>query len=323
MKLPRRRFLNLSASAAALQLLPCIARAETYPARPVRIIVGFPVGGPSDTLARLIAKWLSDRLGQQFIVENRPGFDGNGAYEAVVKSPPDGYSLLMISTPHAINATLYKNRNFNIVRDITPVAGIMRAPSIMAVAPSLPAKTVPEFIAYAKARPDKIKMASVGIANRLSGELFKMMTGLNMTYLGSSSLVDMLAALFRSQTQVVFDSLSSTVEYIRTKKLRALAVTTANRAEALPEIPPVGDFVPGYEASAWFGIAAPRDTPTEITALLNTEINLGLAHPGLKGRLADLGGSALLGTAAEFGTFLVDETEKWRKVVTFAGVKLN
>jgi tripartite-type tricarboxylate transporter receptor subunit TctC len=289
MTLPRRRCLKLAIGAAALQLLPRIARAVTYPTRPVRIIVGFSPGGPSDTLARLVAKWLSDRLGQQFTVENRLGGDGNIAAEAIVRSPPDGYSLLMISTPNAINATLYGNLNFNVMRDVAPVAGIMRAPNIMAVAPSLPVTTVPEFIAYAKARPDKIKMTSVGLANRLSGELFKMMTGLNISYLGGSSLVDMLAGLFRAQTHVVFDNLSSTVEYLRTKKLRALAVTTANRTEALPDIPPVGDFVRGYEASAWFGVAAPRDTPTEIAALLNSEINLGLAHPVLKARLAGLG----------------------------------
>ena len=323
MNLARRGCLSLAAGAAALHLLPRAARGQTYPTQPVYLTVGFPAGGPSDILARLVGKWLSERLGQQFIVENRPGGGGNVAAEAVVRSPPDGYRLLMISTPNAINATLYGNLSFDFTRDIAPVAGIMRVPSVMAVSPSLPVKTVPEFIAYAKARPEKIKMASVGIANRLSGELFKMMTGINMSYLGSPSLVDMLAGLFRGQTHVAFDGLLSSIEYVRTKKLRVLAVTTANRAEALPEIPPIGDFVQGYEASAWFGVGAPRGTAPEITELLNREINLGLAHPVLKARLTDLGGSPLPGTALDFGTLLADETEKWRRVVTFSGAKLN
>jgi tripartite-type tricarboxylate transporter receptor subunit TctC len=323
MRLARRGCLNLAAGAAALHLLPHTARAQAYPTQPVYLTVGFPAGGPSDTVARLMSKWLSERLGQQFIVENRPGGGGNLAAESVVRSPSDGYRLLMISTPSAINASLYDNLSFDFTRDIAPVAGIMRVANVMAVSPSLPVKTVPEFIAYAKARPDKIKMASVGIANRLSGELFKMMTGINMSYLGSPSLVDMLASLFRGQTHVAFDGLASSVEYVRTRKLRALAVTTATRAEALPDVPSLGDFVRGYEASAWFGIGAPRGTPPDITELLNREINLGLAHPILKARLADLRGSALPGTAADFGSFLADETEKWRRVVTFSGAKLN
>jgi tripartite-type tricarboxylate transporter receptor subunit TctC len=323
MKLPRRKYLELAAGAAALQLLPRIARAQTYPTRPVQVTVGFPAGGPSDTLARLLGQWLFERLGQRFIVENRLGAGGNIAAEAVVRSPPDGYRLLMISTPNTINATLYGNLSFDITRDVAPVAGIMRAANIMAVSPSLPVKTVPEFIAYAKAHPDKVKMASVGLANRLSGELFKMMTGINMSYIGSSSLVDMLTGLFRGQTHVAFESVLSSMDYIRTKKLRGLAVTTATRAEALPEIPPLGDFVRGYEASAWFGLGAPRDTPSEVTSLLNREINLGLAHPVLKARLADLGGTPLSATPVEFGTLLADETEKWRRVVTFSGVSLN
>jgi tripartite-type tricarboxylate transporter receptor subunit TctC len=323
MKLPRRKYLELAAGAAALQLLPRIARAQSYPTRPVHVTVGFPAGGPSDTLARLLGQWLFERLGQRFIVENQLGAGGNIAAEAVVGSPPDGYRLLMISTPNTINATLYGNLTFDITRDVAPVAGIMRAANIMAVSPSLPVKTVPEFIAYAKAHPDKVKMASIGLANRLSGELFKMMTGINMSYIGSSSLVDMLTGLFRGQTHVAFESVLSSMDYIRTKKLRGLAVTTATRAEALPEIPPLGDFVRGYEASAWFGLGAPRDTPTEVTSLLNREINLGLAHPVLKARLADLGGAPLSATPVEFGTLLADETEKWRRVVTFSGVRLN
>jgi tripartite-type tricarboxylate transporter receptor subunit TctC len=323
MSLSRRGCMRLAAGASAFPLLPRIARAQTYPTRPVHITVGFAAGGPSDTIARLVGKWLSERLGQQFIVENRPGAGGNIAAEAVVRSLPDGYRLLMISTPNAINATLYDNLSFDITRDIAPVAGIMRVADVMAVSPSLPIKTVPEFIAYAKARPDRVKMASVGIANRLAGELFKMMTGINISHLANTSLVDMLAGLFRGQTHVAFESLSSSIEYIRTKKLRALAVTTANRAEALPEIPTVGDFVRGYEASAWFGVGAPRDTVPEIIELLNRQINLGLAHPILKARLADLAGTTLPGTRTEFGTLLADETEKWRRVVTFSGAKLN
>jgi tripartite-type tricarboxylate transporter receptor subunit TctC len=320
-QLPRRGYLQLAAGAAVLKLFPRNAWAQAYPTRPVRIIVGFPAGGPSDTLARLVGKWLSERLRQQFIVENHPGGASSVAVESVVRSPPDGYTLLMMSTPNAINATLYDNLNFDITRDIAPVAGIMRVANIMAVSPSLPVKTVPEFIAYAKARPAKIKMASVGIANRLSGELFKMMTGLNMGNVASSSVVDLLSGLFRGQTQVAFESAASLIDYVRTKKLRPLAVTTAKRMEKLPEVPPVGDFVSGYEASAWFGVGAPRETPPEITDLLNKEINIGLAHPALQARLADLWGTPLPGTADEFGNILTRDTEKWRKVVTFSGAK--
>jgi tripartite-type tricarboxylate transporter receptor subunit TctC len=319
----RRRILHLAAGTAALPFFSRTARLQGYPTGPVRIIVGFPAGGPSDTLGRLVAKWLSERLGQQFTVENRPGLAGNTATENVIRSAPDGNTLLMISTPNAINATLYNNLKFDITRDIAPIAGVMRAPNIMAVAPSLRIKTVPEFIAYTKAHPNKIKMASVGIATRLSGELFKMMTGLNFSYLGSPSVVDMLAGLFRAQTQVIFDSLSSSLEYVRTKKLLPLAVTTASRSDALPEVPSIGDFVSGYEASAWFGLGAPRDTSTEIADLLNREINLGLAHPILKARLADLAGVPIFGTATEFGALLTEETEKWRKVITFSGIKPN
>jgi tripartite-type tricarboxylate transporter receptor subunit TctC len=323
MKIPRRQILSLAAGAATVTAFSEAARPEAYPARPVRIIVGFPAGGPSDILARLIGKWLSERVGQQFFVENLSGAGSSIAAEAVVRSPPDGYTLLLVGTPNTINASLYNNLNFDITRDIAPIAGIMRVPNVVAVAPSLPVKTLPDFIAYAKARPDKIKMASVGVATRLSGELFKMMTGLSMSYVGSSSLVDMLAGLFRAQTQVAFDGLPSSVEYIRTKKLRALAVTTASRSNVLPEIPPVGDFVRGYEASAWFGLGASRETPAEIVDLLNREINLALANRILKGRIADLGGTELPGTPAEFGTLLSDETEKWRRVVLFSGINAN
>jgi tripartite-type tricarboxylate transporter receptor subunit TctC len=323
MQFSRRRILHLVAGAAALPFFSRTARLQGYPTGPVRIIVGFPAGGPSDTLGRLLARWLSERLGQQFTVENQPGLAGNIAAENVIRSPPDGNTLLMISTPNAINATLYNNLKFDITRDIAPIAGVMRAPNIMAVAPSLRIKTVPEFIAYTKAHPNKIKMASVGIATRLSGELFKMMTGLNFSYLGSPSVVDMLAGLFRAQTHVIFDGLSSSLEYVRTKKLLPLAVTTASRSDALPEVPSIGDFVSGYEASAWFGVGAPRDTPTEIADLLNREINLGLAHPILKARLADFQGVPIFGTATGFGALLTEETEKWRKVITFSGIKPN
>jgi tripartite-type tricarboxylate transporter receptor subunit TctC len=323
MILPRRRFLHLAAGAAALPIAFRRARAQTYPARPVRLIVGFPPGGTSDVLARLIGEWLSERLGQRFIVENRPGAASNTAVEAVVKSPPDGYTLLMISTVNAINATLYGNLNFDLTRDLAPVANIMRLPNVMAVSPSLPVKTVPEFIAYAKARPDKIKMASLGFATRLSGELFRMMTGINMAYVPNLSSVAMLTGLFGGQTHVAFEGLPSLIESFRTKKLHPLAVTTATRVAALPEIPTVGDFVRGYEASAWFGIGAARDTPAEIIDVLNREINAGLAHHILKARIADLGGTALSATPADFGTLIAEERDKWGKVMKFSGAKPN
>jgi tripartite-type tricarboxylate transporter receptor subunit TctC len=323
MKLPRRRFLHLAAGAAALPIACRMARAQTYPARPVRLIVGFPPGGTSDVLARLIGEWLSERLGQRFIVENRPGAASNTAVEAVVKSPPDGYTLLMISTVNAINATLYGNLNFDLTRDLAPVANIMRLPNVMAVSPSLRVNTVPEFIAYAKARPDKIKMASLGFATRLSGELFRMMTGISMAYVPNLSSVAMLTGLFGGQTHVAFEGLPSLIESFRTKKLHPLAVTTATRVAALPEIPTVGDFVRGYEASAWFGIGAARDTPAEIIDVLNREINAGLAHHILKARIADLGGTGLSATPADFGTLIAEERDKWGKVMKFSGAKPN
>ena len=316
MKVPRRQFLRLAGGAVALPTVSGLARAQAYPARPVRIIVGFAAGGLNDIIARLVGQWLSERLGKPFITENRPGSGGNIAVEAVVNAPPDGYTLLMVSTPNAVNAT-----SDTPIRNITPVAGIMRMPNVMTVSPSLSVKTVPEFIAYAKARPGKVSMGSAGVAIHLAGELFKMMTGVNMTHVPHRASAAMFVGLFAGQTQVAFDTLPPSIEYIRTKKLRALAVTTGKRSDALPEVPTIGDFVPGYEASAWFGVGAPRDTPAEIIDVLNKEINAGLVHPILKARFSDLGGSAFSSSPAEFGKFIADEMEKWAKVVKFAGMK--
>jgi len=323
MNLARRGCLSLAAGAAALHLLPRAARGQTYPTQPVYLTVGFPAGGPSDILARLVGKWLSERLGQQFIVENRPGGGGNVAAEAVVRSPPDGYRLLMISTPNAINATLYGNLSFDFTRDIAPVAGIMRVPSVMAVSPSLPVKTVPEFIAYAKANSGKISMASPGngTMSHMSGELFKVMTGVNMVHVpyrgGAPALTDLIAG----QVQVMFMSPVGSIEYIRAGKLRALGVTTAVRSETLRDVPTIGDFVPGYEASAWFGIGAPRGTSPETVDQLNKEINAGLANPKIKARLADLGASVLVGSPADFGKLIATETERWGKLIRTSNIR--
>ena len=323
MKLPRRNFLHLAAGAAALPAASRIARAQAYPTRPVRIIVGFAPGGTADIIARLMGQWLSERLGQPFIIENRPGGGTNIATEAVVRAPADGYTLLMLSATQAINATLYDKLNFNFIRDIVPVAGTMRVPGIMVVNPSVPANTVPEFIAYAKANAGKLSMASGGIgsAGHISGELFKMMTGINIAHVpyrgGGPALTDLLAG----QVQVYFSPMPAAIEYIKAGKLRALAVTTAARSEALPDIATVAEFVPGYEASTWVGVGAPKATPTEIVEKLNKEINAALADPKIKARLADLGGTVLPGTPADFGKLIADETEKWGKVVKFTGIK--
>src|SRR5262245_18890110 len=292
MKLPRRQFLHLAAGAAALPFAPHVARAQAYPARPVRWIVGFPAGGGSDVLARLLGQWLSERLGQPFIIENRPGAGTNIAAEAVVRAPPDGYTLLQASTPAAINATLYDKLNFNFIRDIAPVAGINRATYVMAVQPSCPAKTVREFIAYAKANPGKINMASPGngTPQHLSGELFKMMADVNMIHVPYRGDAPALTDLLDGQVQLCFSGLVSSIEYIRTGKVRALAVTSAKPVETVPDIPTVDDFVPGYEASGWQGIGAPKSTPIEIVEKLNKEINAALADPKMKQRLLDLGG---------------------------------
>jgi tripartite-type tricarboxylate transporter receptor subunit TctC len=322
-KLPRRQFLHLAAGAVALPALSRIAWAQAYPTRPVRIVVGFPPGTSSDITARLIAEWLSQRLGQQVLVENRTGAGTNIAAETVVQASPDGYSLLWVTQTNAINATLYESLNFNFIRDIAPVAGVIRVPTVMMINPSVPAKTVPEFIAYAKANPDKINMSSPGIgsANHVLGELFQMMTGVKLVHIPykGSQFPDLLSG----QVQITFNPLPSSLNFINTGKLRALAVTSATRQAVLPDVPTVGEFVPGYEGNAWFGIGAPKNTPKEIVDKLNSEINAGLANPKLSARLIDLGGVPMSVTPAEFGKFIADETEKWGKVVKFAGLKVN
>jgi tripartite-type tricarboxylate transporter receptor subunit TctC len=321
-KLPRRQFLHLAAGAAALPAVSRFAQAQTYPVRPVRIVVGFPAGNASDIIVRLMAQSLSERLGQQFVVENRPGAGSSIATEVVVKAPADGYTLLMeVVTANAINATFYSNLNYNFIRDIAPVASIVSGPFVMVVNPSVPAKTLPEFIAYAKANPGKINMASAGngTATHLFGELFKVTAGvdlLHVPYRGS-----FLPDLLGGQVQVVFGPIAQFVELIRTGKLRALAVTTATRQPILPDIPTVTEFVSGYEASAWYGIGAPKNTPTEIIDRLNKEANAALADPRMMARLADIGVIPMPMTPAEFGKLIADETEKWGKVVRAANIK--
>jgi tripartite-type tricarboxylate transporter receptor subunit TctC len=323
MALARRRFLHLAASTAAFPTLSRFAWAQPYPARPVRMVVGFAAGGASDILARLLGQWLSERLGQQFIIENRPGATTNIATEAVVRAPPDGHTLLLISVSNVINAALYDRLTFNFVRDITPVAGVVRQPALMVVHPSVPAKTVPAFISYAKANPNKVNYGSIGIgsSNHVTGELFRMMTGIDMVHVpyrgGAPALTDLIAG----QVQVMFIGPVGSIQYVRDGQLRALAVTTATRAEALPDIPTVADFVPGFEASSWFGIGAPKNTPPEIVNMLNGEINAGLADPKIRARLAELGGTALPGSPADFGRLIVEETDKWGKVIRAANVK--
>jgi tripartite-type tricarboxylate transporter receptor subunit TctC len=324
MKRPhRRQFLHLAAGAAVLPVVSQIATAQAYPSRPVRLVVGFAAGGTQDVIARLLSSWLSERLGQQVVIENRAGAASNIAAEAVIKSPPDGYTLFMVGPNNAINASLYDKLNFDFVRDFAPVAGILRVPNVMEVHPSVPAKTVPEFIAYAKANPGRINMVSGGSGTsvHVSGELFKMMTGISMVHVpyrgAGPALIDLLAG----QGQVMFDNLPSSIGHIRAGKLRALAVTTAARSEALPDVSTVGEFVPGYEASAFFGLNAPKATPPEIIERLNKEINAILAEPGAKARFADLGGTVLPGSPASFGKLVADETEKWAKVVKFANIK--
>jgi tripartite-type tricarboxylate transporter receptor subunit TctC len=323
LKLPRRRFLYLATAAAALPSLARMAAAQTYPTRPVRLIIGYPPGGSADLTARLMGQWLSERLGQPFVIESRPGASTNIATEAVVRAPPDGYTLLLVAPANAINATLYEKLNFNFIGDIAPVAGIIRFPNVMVVNPLVPAKTVPEFIAYAKANPGRLNMASSGNGSTIhvSGELFKMMTGVNMVHVpyrgGAPALTDMISG----QVQVMFDNVPTSIEFIRAGKLRALAVTTATRSEVLPDLPTVADFVPGYEASAWYGVGVPKGTPDDIIDKLNKEINAILAEPKAKARLADLGASLLAGSSADFGKLVADETEKWGKVVKFSGAK--
>jgi tripartite-type tricarboxylate transporter receptor subunit TctC len=325
MKLPRRQFLHLAAGAAALPALSRIARAQAYPTRPVRIIVGFAPGGATDIMARLIGQWLSERLDQQFVIENRPGAGGNLGTEAVVRAPADGYTLLVVTAVNAINATLYEKLSFNFIRDVAPVAGIHREPNVMKVNPSVPVKTVPEFIAYAKANPGKINMASGGIGapSHVSGELFKMMTGVNLVHVPYRGAGPALVDLLGGQVQVNFSTMSSSIEYIRAGRLRALAVTTATRSPVLPDVPTVAEFVPGYESSFWTGVGAPKNTPAEIVDRLNKKINAALADPKMKARLAELGATVLTGSPGDFGKFIAAETEKWGKVVKFVGVKAD
>ena len=317
MKLPRRQFLYLAAGVAALRAVSRVAWAQTYPTRPVRLIVGFPAGGSADILARLIGQWLSERLGQPFIIENRPGATGNIGTEAVTRAPADGHTLLLVVPANAISVTLYYTLNFNFIRDTTPVAGISHGPLVMEVNPTVPARTVPEFIAYAEANPGKINFASAGNGGviHLCGELFKMMTGVNMVHVPYRGLAPAFTDLIAGQVQVMFADTPASIEHIRAGKLRALAVTTAMRSDLLPEIPTVSEFVPGFETSNWFGVAAPKNTPPEIIDKLNKEINVVLADPKMKARLADLGGTALAGSPADFGKLIADETEKWGNVI--------
>jgi tripartite-type tricarboxylate transporter receptor subunit TctC len=325
MKLSRRQFLRLAAGAAALPAVSRIARAQAYPTQPVRIIVGFPAGGSTDILARLMGQWLSERLGQPFLVENRPGAAGNIATEAVVRAPADGYTLLLIAPPNAINATLYEKLNYNFIRDIAPVTGIIVTPLTMDVNPSVPVRTVPEFIAYAKTNPGKLNMGSGGIGSpqHVAGELFKMMTGANMVHVPYRGGALAIADLLGGQVQVMFDVLPESIEYIRAGKLRSLAVTTEMRSQAVPDLPTLSEFVPGYEAGTFYGVGAPRNTPTEIIEKLNKEINAALADPNMKARLVALGGTMLPGSPADFGRLIAEETEKWAKVVKFSGAKAD
>ncbi len=325
MRLPRRRFLRLATGAAVLPAVSRLARAETYPDRPVHIIVGFAAGGPQDITMRLIGQWLSERLGQSFIIDNRPGAGGNVGAEAVVRAAPDGYTLLSVSSPNAINASLYTNLTFNFIRDIAPVGSIMRVPLVMEVNPSVPVNTVPEFIAYAKANPGKISYASggVGTPQHVSAELFKMMTGVDMVHVPYRGAAPAVADLLGGQVQVMIDTSPASMPHIRSGRLRALAVTTAARVDVLPDLPTVADFVPGYEATSWFGIGAPKNTPPEIIATLNEGINAAIADPKIKARLIDLGGTVLPGSPADFGKLIATETEKWAKVVKFSGAKPN
>jgi tripartite-type tricarboxylate transporter receptor subunit TctC len=322
MKFSRRAFLRVAAGAAALPA-PNIAKTQTYPTRPVRIVVGFPAGGIGDITARLTAQWLSDRFGQPVIVENRPGAAGNLGTEIVVRSPADGYTLFLVNTANAVSATLYEKLNFNFIRDIAPIAAIMRAPSVMEVNPSFPAKTVAEFIAYAKSNPGKINMASAGngTLTHVSGELFEMMAGINMVHVPYRGDAPAVIDLLRGQVQVYFGILPTSIEHIRTGKLRPLAITSAIRSDALPDLPTIAEFLPGYEASGWYGVGGPRDTPGEIIDKLNTQLNAALADLKMKGRLADLGGAPMSMTPADFRKLIEEETEKWAKVVKFAGIK--
>jgi tripartite-type tricarboxylate transporter receptor subunit TctC len=325
MKLPRRNFLHLAAGAAALPAVARFASAQAYPTRPVRLVVGYAPGGAGDISMRLLGQWLSERFGQQFIVENRTGAGTNIATESVVRAAADGYTLLMSSAANAINATLYDRLNFNFIRDTTPISGILRVPHVIVVHPSFSAKTLPEFIAYAKANPGKLTWASpgVGTAGHVCGELFKMMASLNMVHVPYRGGGPAMADLLSGQLQVYIGAMTSSLEYVKANRLRALAVSTTTRSEALPEVARVSDFVPGFETSDWGGISGPKGTPAEIIRKLNEEINAGLADPKVKARLADLGGTPLTGSPTDFEALIAAETEKWAEVVKFAGIKPN
>jgi tripartite-type tricarboxylate transporter receptor subunit TctC len=325
MKFPRRKFLHLAAGAAAVPVLSGLARAQAYPSRPIRLIIGYTPGGSADLTARLMGQWLSERLGQSFVVENRPGGGTNIATEAVVRAPPDGYTFLLAAPANAINATLYDKLNFNFLRDSEPVAGIIRFPNVVVVNPSVPVKSIPELIAYAKANPGKLNMASSGNGStiHMSGELFKMLTGTDMVHVpyrgGAPALTDLIAG----QVHVMFDNIPTCAEHVKSGKLRGLAVTSTTRSDVLPELPTLADFLPGYEASAWYGFAAPKNTPAAIIEKLNKETNAVLADPVAKKRFTEIGAILLPGSAAEFGKLLADETEKWGKVVKFSGAKVD
>jgi tripartite-type tricarboxylate transporter receptor subunit TctC len=323
MTLPRRQFLQLAGAAAALPAIPRVARAQTYPSRPVRVIVPFAAGGGTDITARVIGQWLTDQLGQPFVIENRPGGGTNVGTEAAVKAPADGYTLLVVGTSNTVNPALYDKLNFNFVRDIVPIGGLIRAPFVVDVSVAMPVRTLPEFIAYVKANPGKVNMASsgTGAGSHMTGELFKMMTGVDMQHVpyrgGGPALLDLIAG----QVQVYFAGMPETIEYIRAGKVRPLAVTSTTRAEALPDLPTVAEFVPGYESNLWFGMGAPRNTPVEIIDKLNQTINAGLADPKLKARYADLGSAVFPTSPADFGKLIAEDTEKWGKVVKFSGAK--
>jgi tripartite-type tricarboxylate transporter receptor subunit TctC len=323
MKLPRRKFLDLAAGAVALPVVARVARAQAYPTRPVRLIVCFAAGGPSDITARLIGQWLSERLGQLFIIENRPGAGGNLATEMVVRARPDGYTLLEATSTNAWNVALYRNLSFDFIRDLAPVAGVCRYAGVMVVNPSVPAETVPEFIVYAKANPGKINMGSggAGTPSHLYGELFKKMTGVELVHVpyrgGGPAVIDLLSG----QVQVFFGTVSVSIDHIRSGKLRALGVTTSTRMDVLPDVPPMSDFVPGYEANGWEGIVAPKDIPSEIIDTLNKEINAALVNANFKSRLANLGVEPFANSPVEFSNFIVDYTAKWGKVIQAAGIK--
>jgi tripartite-type tricarboxylate transporter receptor subunit TctC len=325
MNFPRRQLLKLAVGATALPAFTQLLKAENYPTRPIRLVIGYTPGGSADLTARLMGQWLSDRLGQTFVVENRPGGGTNIATEAVVRAPPDGYSVLLAAPANAINASLYDKLNFNFLRDTEPVAGIIRFPNVVVVNPSVPVKTIPELIAYAKANPGKLNMASSGNGStiHMSGELFKMLTGTDMVHVpyrgGAPALTDLIAG----QVHVMFDNIPTCAEHVKSGKLRGLAVTSTTRSQVLPDLPTVADFLPGYEASAWYGIAAPRNTPANVVGKLNKEVNAVLADPAAKTRFTELGAILLPGSPADFGKLLADETEKWGKVVKFSGAKVD